>query len=167
MVALVSAGTNAVAAGVNNAIIEVNLLESAQFISSTTSSGSISTIAAILTIPSCVFKAGYAYSVKHMGGLLGSTTLEADVSFWKTSTAGTQIGASYRYPAVAGGAIRNCDGEITLRNATGADVTFDLVLAVSASTGTVTHEAAANRPRVLRVMPIGLASVHTYALAVT
>lgn len=166
--ALVSAGQPAVAATVNAAISEVNLLETPQFAAATSSSAAIGTTAtAVLTITNCVLKAGYAYLVKHIGGVLGSTTLEADFSLWKTSTAGTQIGAFYRTPAVAGGAIRNCHGEAILRRSAGTDITFDMVLAVASSTGTVTHEAAANRPRSLVVTPIGLASVWTFAFDVT
>lgn len=134
-----------------------------------TASSSVGTSAtAVLTISNVVFKAGRAYRVEAIGGYLGSTTLECDVSLWKNGTGGTQVGALYRTPCAAGGAVRNGYGATILRNTATSDVTFtSFALALASSTGTVTHEAATNRPRQFIVTDCGLASAYSNAFVVT
>jgi hypothetical protein len=121
---------------------------------------------AVLTIPNCVLQAKTAYSIENIGGVFGSVTNTADFSLWKTSTAGTQIGAFYRTQTF-GAAQMNCYGKIYMRNDTAVDLTFDLVLAVAANTGTVTHDAFTNRPRALVVTNVGTSSQFAFAFSVT
>ncbi len=146
----------------NQVVQGVNDGTAVQSIGSFSASSAIGTSpTAILTLTNCVMKSGYAYTVENIGGAFGSTANEADFSLWKTSTAGAQIGAFYRTPT-PGAPQRNCYGKIYLRR-TGVDLTFDMVLAVAASTGTVSHDAASIRPRALVVRPCGAASDYPYA----
>jgi hypothetical protein len=134
---------------------------------STSASSAIGASAtSVLSISNCTFRAGRAYSIEGVGGFFGSTTAECDVSYWKNGTSGTQIGAGYRTP-VNGGVQRNGYSKIYVRNATGSDVVFTtLNLAIVASAGTVTHDAAANRPRGLVVRDVGTATAYNGCFAV-
>jgi hypothetical protein len=135
----------------------VNDLLSVQQAGSFVSSSAVGTSpTALLTITNFTMRQGYCYELRNVGGVLGSTTLEADFSIHKGAI-GTQIGAMYRRPAVAGGAIRDATSFTYIRR-TGVDVTFDLILAVAASTGTVTHEAASNRSRMFVAKIAGYAA---------
>jgi hypothetical protein len=174
--ATISAGAKLRASFLNAIINAFNALstifdekESVQQTGSTSSSSAVgTTVTAVLSISNVTFKAGRAYSVENIGGALGSTTLEADFSFWKNGTSGTQMGSFYRTPCVAGGAIRNCYGKIYVANTSASDVVWtSAALAVATSTGTVTHEAAANRPRQLIIRSVGLASAYANAYVVT
>jgi hypothetical protein len=142
--------------------------ETVQAVWSTSGSSAIGTSAtSILSIGTCTFKAGRAYSVENIGGVLGSTANEADFSIWKNGTAGTQIGAFYRTPT-PGASQRNCYGRTYLINTAVTDVVFTtLNLAVAASTGTVTHDAFSNRPRGFVVRDVGLASAYAGSFVVT
>jgi len=154
-----AAGDRLNAADVMALANELNSLTRPQIASSTSPSAAIGTSpTAVLTISGCVLRAGCAYSVENVGGVYGSVANEADFSLWKTSTAGTQIGAFYRTPANTVGIQRSCNSRIFIRNSTGGDLTFDMVLSVAASTGTVVHYAAASFPRMLIVKYEGLAS---------
>jgi hypothetical protein len=175
-VALSTISPGKLRASVINAIINaVNALQvlfdnkdTVQATWSTSASSAIGTSATtVVSISNCTFKTGRAYSVENIGGVFGSTTNEADFSLWKNGTSGTQIGAFYRTPT-SGAPQRNCYGRIYLINATASDVVFTtLNLAVAASTGTVTHDAAASRPRGLVVRDVGTAAAYTGATAVT
>jgi hypothetical protein len=160
---------NAIVNAFNALSVIFDQKESVQQTGSTSSSSAAGASAtSLLSISNPVFKAGRAYSVENIGGALGSTTLEADFSLWKNGTAGTQIGAFYRTPCVAGGAVRNCYGKIYVINTSGSDVTYTTInLAVAASTGTVTHEAASNRPRQFIIRDVGLASAYANAFVLT
>jgi hypothetical protein len=146
------------------------VVQKPQVASSFSASSAVGTSAtAVLTIPGCVLQAKTAYSVENIGGVFGSTTNFADFSLFKTNTAGTQIAALYRTPCF-GAPQMNCYGKVYLRNDTTTDITFDLVLAVTASTGTVTHDASSmvgNRPRALVVTNIGTSTEYSFAFAVT
>jgi hypothetical protein len=150
----------------NAALQAINDGTAVQNIGSFTASSAIGTSAtAVLTLSNCVFKAGYAYDVFHISLTLGSTTNEADYSLHKNAV-GTQIGAFGRTPT-PGGLQRNSQGFTILRRTAATDLTIDLVLAVAASTGTVTQDAFTNRPRALVVRPCGAASDYPYAFDVT
>ena len=152
-----------------DAVDELGQLTTSQTAYSFSPSSSVGTTAtAILTITSCVLKAGRAYSVENIGGVYGSTANEADFQLWKTSTSGTQLGAFYRTPCSTIGIQRNCYGKVYMRRTTPSDLTFNLVLAVAASTGTVVHDAGATiRPRSLVVTDIGPAANWPQAIDVT
>lgn len=151
----------------NDVVTSVNNQTGVQQTGSTLSSSSVgTTMTALLTITGFVMAPGTAYSIENVGGVLGSTTIEVDFGLFKTSTA-TQIGAFYRTPAIAGGAIRSCYGKVYIRNTAATALTFDLILGGAASSGTFTHEAASNRPRQFIARPVGLASAYTNAFIVT
>jgi hypothetical protein len=152
-------------------VTDLTLLTTAQSVSSFTTSSNIGTsVTAVLTLTGCVLGAGRAYSVENIGGVYSDASGRlADFSLWKTSTSGTQIGALYR-TRCEGAPQMNCYGKVYLRNSGTSPLTFDLVLAVVASAGTVTHDASAlvgNRPRALVVTDVGPASAWTFAFAVT
>lgn len=150
-----------------NTINDLELLTTSQSASSTSASSAIATSAtAVLTLSGCVLRAGRAYSIENIGGTFGSTTNTADFSLWKTSTAGTQIGAFYRTQTF-GGPQMNCYGKIYMRRSAATDLTLNLVLAVTASTGTVVHDAFANRPRALVVTDVGPQTAWSFAFDVT
>jgi hypothetical protein len=131
-------------------------------------SSAISTITAVLTLPSCTFKAGRAYRIEIVGGIFADATGRlGDFGLFKNTTGGTQIGALYRYYAGASGAQTMANGFLYVKNATGADVVMDLLLTLTASAGTVTHDAAATRPRALIVVDVGTATQWAYAFGVT
>lgn len=171
---LFSAGAKLRASVINAVVTAVNGLqtlmdnrETCYQTGSTSASSAIGTsVTSVLSISNVVFKAGRAYSVENVGGAFGSVANEADFSLWKNSTAGTQVGAFYRTRCAT--LQTNAYGLVYLRNTAGTDVTFTaLVLAVAASTGTVTHDAATNRPRQLIVRDVGLASAYANAYVVT
>lgn len=144
-----------------DAVDELGQLTSSQSAYSFTGSSAIgTTITAVLTIASCVFRAGRAYSVENVGGVFADTTGRyADFALFKTSTAGTQLAAFYRTPAVgANGTQTNCYGKVYLRRTAATDLTITLVLTMVANAGTVVHDAAATRPRSLVVTDIGPAA---------
>jgi len=147
---------------------DVDRIETPQVVSSTSSSAAIGTSAtAILTLTNCVFRAGRAYSVKIVGGVLSDVAGRlADFALFKTSTAGTQYGAYYRKRCEGASQMSAMD-ELFLQRSAGTDLTCDLVLAVTASAGTVTHYAAASFPRALIVKDVGLATAWSFAFDVT
>jgi hypothetical protein len=135
---------------------------SVQTIGSFSPSSSIGTGGgAVLTLTGCVLKSGYAYDVILIGGVGGSTANEADFGLHKNAI-GTQIGAFYRTPT-PGAAQRNATGFMIIRRTALTDLTLDLIVSVTASTGTVAHDAASVRPRSLVVRPCGAASDYPYA----
>lgn len=147
---------------------EFDSLETPQIVSSASASAAIGTTnTAVLTLTSCVFRAGRAYMVENIGGVLSDAAGRfADFSLFKTSTAGTQWGAFYR--TTCQGAFQvNGYGKIYLQRSAGTDLTADLVLTLQANAGTVTHDAAAARPRALVVTDVGPATGYTYAFDVT
>lgn len=137
--------------------------------SNTPSSSIGTTVTAVLTLTSCVLTTGRAYSVENVGGVVADVDgRKADFSLFKTSAAGTQIGAFYRTTGIgAAGFQTNCYGKVYIRNNTAANITFDLVLTVAANTGTVQHYAAASYPRSLVVTDVGAATDWPLAFAVT
>lgn len=141
---------------------------SVQYVSSPSASANIATSAtAILTLTNCLFKAGRAYRIENIGGMLSDAAGRyGDFSLFKTSTAGTQYGAFYRTRG-EGASQMNAYGSFVLRRSATTDLTVDLVLAVTASAGTVAQDAAANRPRTLLVTEIGPASLYAFAVDVT
>lgn len=146
-------------------------LATSQSVSSFSQSSAVgTTTTAVLTLTGCVLTAGRAYSVENIGGVFSDAAGRfADFSLFKTSTAGTQIGAMYR-TRCEGAPQMNCYGKVYLRNSGASNLTFDLVLAVTASAGTVTHDASntvGNRPRALVVTDVGPASNWSFAFAVT
>lgn len=157
--------------GVNDAhdgITELDQLTTSQAASSTSASSAIgTTTTAVLTLTGCVLRAGRAYSAENVGGVFSDAAGRfADFSLWKTSTAGTQIGAFYR-TRCEGAPQMNCYGKIYLRRTAVTDLTIDLVLAVNASAGTVTHDAFTNRPRCLVVTDVGPSDAWPFAFDVT
>jgi hypothetical protein len=147
----------------------LNTRDLCQSISAITASSAIgTTTTAILTLTGCTFKAGRAYSIENIGGAFADVDGRyADFAVFKTSTAGTVYGAFYRTRCGAGGVQTNCYGKIYVRRSAGSDLTTDIVLAVTASAGTVTHDASTNRPRALVVRDVGDATSYAWALAVT
>jgi len=145
------------------------VVQKPQVASSFSSSSAIGTTnTGVLTVTGCVLRAKTAYSVENIGGVFGDATGRlADFSLWKTSTAGTQIGAFYRSYCGGPGLQTNCYGKIYIRNDTTADITADIVLAIVANTGNVTHDAAANRPRALVITNIGTSTEYSFGFAVT
>src|SRR5690348_2519014 len=100
-IALKSAFQVVTATEYNQLITAINDLMSVQQAGSFVSSSAVSTSpTAILTITNFTMKQGYCYELRNVGGVLGSTTLEADFSIHKGAI-GTQIGAMYRRPSVA------------------------------------------------------------------
>jgi hypothetical protein len=150
-------------------INDLELLTTSQSVSSTSASSAIGTTAtAVLTLSGCVLRAGRAYSIENIGGVFGDATGRlADFSLWKTSTAGTQIGAYYRSYAGGGGLQTTCYGKIYMRRSAASDITFNLVLAMASNTGTVTHDAFTNRPRALVVTDVGPQTAWSFAFDVT
>lgn len=150
-------------------INDLDVLTTSQSVSSTSQSSAIgTTVTAVLTLSGCVLRAGRAYSVENIGGVFGDATGRlADFSLWKTSTATTQIGAFYRSYAGIGGNQTTCYGKIYMRRSAATDLTFNLVLAVAANTGTVTHDAFTNRPRALVVTDVGPQASWPFAFDVT
>lgn len=152
-------------------VTDLTLLTTAQSASSFTASASIGTSAtAVLTLTSCILGAGRAYSVENIGGVLADVEGRyADFALFKTSTAGTQIGAFYRTRSGGPGQQTNCYGKVYIRNSTAANLTFDLVLSMVANAGTVVHDASSinNRPRALVVSDVGPATGWSFAFAVT
>jgi hypothetical protein len=138
-------------------------------VSSTSASSAIGTSAtSVLTLSGCVLRAGRAYSIENVGGVFGDADGRyADFALFKTSTAGTQIGAYYRTRAGGPGAQMNCYGKIYMRRSAGTDLTMNLVLSIVANAGTVTHDAAANRPRALVVTDVGPQASWSFAFDVT
>lgn len=122
----------------------------------------------VLTISGCVLEAGRAYQIENIGGTFGDVAGRlADYSVWKNGTGGTQIGAFYRTNVGGPGAQTNSYGEIYVRRTAITAITFDMGLSVVASAGTVTHDAAANRPRSLVVQDVGDAALYPFAFDVT
>jgi len=137
--------------------------------SASASSAIGTTITAILTLTGCVLTTGRAYSVENVGGVVADTTGRyADFALFKTSTAGTQLAAFFRTPQVGGPGVQtNCYGKVYIRNSTAANLTFDLVLSIVASAGTVTHYATSTFLRSLVVTDVGAATDWPLAFAVT
>jgi hypothetical protein len=140
-----------------------------QAVSSITASAAIgTTVTAILTLTSCVFSAGRAYSIECVGGAYGDVDGRfADFSVFKTSTAGTQYGAFYRTRCGINTKQTNCYGKIYVRRSAGTDLTTDIVLTVASDAGTVTMDAFSNRPRALVVRDVGTATAYSWAFDVT
>jgi hypothetical protein len=162
-------GEKARASHPQSIVDEIELLETPQVVSSTSNSSDIgTTTTAILTLSNCVFKAGCAYKIS-MTGLVHSDAAGrlADFSVYKTNTSGTQYVAFGRTRAEGAGTPMRCGGFDFVRRSAGTDLTTDIVLAVTASAGTVTHEGAATRPRALIVQYVGPATAWSYALDVT
>jgi hypothetical protein len=71
----------------------------------------------------------------------------ADFGLWTPNTAGTLIGAFYRTYCGGAGLQSNAFGKLYLKRTAAQDYVGDLVLAMNSNAGTVTSDAAANRPR--------------------
>ena len=140
-----------------------------QAVASTSASAAVgTTTTAVLTLPSCVFSAGRAYSIECIGGAFGDADGRfADFSVFKTNTSGTQYGAFYRTRCGINVTQTNCYGKIYVRRSAGTDLTTDIVLAVTANAGTVVHDAFSNRPRALVVRDAGTAAAYSWAVDVT
>lgn len=140
-----------------------------QFAGSFTASAAVGTgITGILTIPSCLLKAGRAFSVENIGGAFGDISGRyADFGLWTPNTSGTQIGAFYRTNVGGPGLQTNIFGKIYLKRTAATDFTGDVVLAINSNTGTVVHDAAANRPRDLVIADVGPAANYPLAFDVT
>jgi hypothetical protein len=139
-----------------------------QAVWSTSPSGSVSSITAVLTLTNCVFTAGRAYSIECIGGVYADAIDRfADFSVFKTNTAGTQYGAYYRTRCNIVGNQVNCYGKIYVIRSAGTDLTTDICLTVTANAGTVVHYAAATFPRGLVVRDVGTAVAYAGVFAVT
>ena len=140
-----------------------------QAVASTSASSAIGTSAtAVLTLTNCVFSAGRAYSIECIGGAYGDVDGRfADISLFKTSTAGTQYGAFYRTRCGINVKQTNCYGKIYVRRSAGTDLTTDIVLSFASDAGTVVHDAFSNRPRALVVRDVGTAAAYSWAFDVT
>lgn len=131
-----------------------------QYAGSFTASAAISTaITGILTITNALIKAGRAYSFENIGGTFGDATGRlADFGVWTPNTSGTQIGAFYRTNVGGPGLQTNTFGKFYLKRTSAIDYTGDIVLAINSNTGTVVHDAAANRPRSIVIKDEGPAA---------
>jgi len=161
-----AADINTYATTVNTFITRKDGVQVASSISQSAAIGTSTT--AVLTLTNCLFQAGRAYSAENIGGVFGDVVGRlADFSLFKTSTAGTQYAAMYRAYAGGPGGQTSCYSRVYLRRSAGTDLTADLVLSVTANTGTVTHDAASGRPRALIVRDVGTAANYSYAFDVT
>lgn len=162
-----AADLNAYATTVNQFITRKDGVQVASSISSSAAIGTTATT--VLTLTSCLFQAGRAYSIENVGLVFGDAAGRlADFSVFKTSTAGTQYVAFGRSWAGVGGQQTTCYSRAYLRRSAGTDLTTDIVLSVaSTSTGTVQHDAASTRPRALIVRDVGTAASYSYAFDVT
>lgn len=146
----------------------VSRKDGVQAVSSIARSATITSQAIVLTLPSCVFSAGRAYSIEMVGGIDADASGRlGDFSVYKTNLAGTQYGAFYRVYAGIGGAQTSAYGKFYVRRSAGTDLTTDIVLSLAASAGNVTHDAASNRPRALVVRDVGTAAAYSWAFDVT
>jgi hypothetical protein len=84
---------------------------------------------------------------------------------YKTVAGGTRLAEFYRYPM--GTFVRNIDGTRYLKNVTGADVTFDVVLTMAATSGTVTAFATTQTPFAFIIEECGNAADYAYANGVS
>lgn len=161
-----AADLNTYATTVNQFITRKDGVQVASSISTTAAIGGTPTT--VLTLTSCLFQAGRAYSVENIGLVFGDVSGRlADFSVYKTSTAGTQYVAFGRSYAGIGGQQTNCYGRAYVRRSAGTDLTTDIVLSVSTSAGTVQHDAVSTRPRALIVRDVGTAAAYAYAFDVT
>jgi hypothetical protein len=140
-----------------------------QYAGSFSASSAIGTgVTGILTITSALLRSGRAYSVENIGAAFGDVDgRRADFGLWTPNTSGTLIGAFYRTYCGGPGVQSNAFGKFYLKRTAATDFTGDLVLAMNSNAGTVTHDAAANRPRALVVSDVGPAANYPLAFDVT
>lgn len=142
--------------------------DGAQSVASSSPTGTITALTAVLTLPSCVFSAGRAYSVEVIGGLYSDADGRyADMSVFKTNTSGTQYLAFYRKRLTP--APKQVDAYTLgyVRRSAGTDLTTDIVLAVTPDAGNIVFDAAASRPRALVVRDVGTAAQYAWAFDVS
>lgn len=127
--------------------------------SSTTSSAAVTAETVVVTLPSATYRANSAYRLTLSGGVtMSSTTAQASWAVRKTNVSGTTVLQWPRTPVL--GSTLAADLFLSPRYLIvgGADVTTALCLTAAATSGTVTHAAAALFPRGLDVHYVGTAS---------
>lgn len=139
-----------------------------QSVASSSPTGSISSITAVLTLTNCVFSAGRAYSIEVIGGLYADADGRlADLGVFKTNTAGTQYLAFYRKRCSTIGLQVDAYSLGYVRRSAGTDLTTDIVLTLAANAGSVVFDAGATRPRSLVVRDVGTAAQYAAFFDVT
>ncbi|SCF06688.1 hypothetical protein [Micromonospora mirobrigensis] len=128
--------------------------------SNTVSQSSITTEAVSLTVSSMVFKAGWAYRAYIRTAVYGTVGAQVAFRLRKTNATGTDLGEFGRVTCdgTVVGSSAMVNGSIVLVRSAGTDLTTDVVLTVSASTGTVNCWAGTSSPRYLIIEPIGTAA---------
>lgn len=126
-------------------------------VSSLAAIGPIVAETVVLTLVAFTFEAGRAYKVTMVGGLGTSAAgIQADMRLKKTSTAGATITEFFRYTG-EGGNVTDMTSIRYCRNATGANITTDVVLTMNlvGGVGSVTGFAAIGNPRSLIIEDCG------------
>ncbi|OJF15383.1 hypothetical protein [Couchioplanes caeruleus] len=113
-----------------------------------------------------VLRARTAYRVELGGGVLSSAPgILADLRLARAAADGRPeqaLAEFYRYRA-EGGSVVNIDGIRYIRRSAGTDLSVTVQLTLQAASGSVTHVAAAGRPRYLMITACGEAAAFPHA----
>jgi hypothetical protein len=135
--------------------------------SSITGLGTSETV--VLTVSSMVFKANTAYQVTMHGLVYGTTGERTHMRLRKTNTSGTDWGEFGRitHTGTTASLGMNFMSQLVLARTASTDLTANVVVTASASSGTANIFASASTPFYVRIEGIGAAASYPFAVAVS